>query len=52
MQVGYPTTALIQPDEVAARGANVINLHQVCVCHHICNHICSHIENHIEKPHL
>ena len=27
-QVGYPDTALVQPAEVAARGATVLNIHQ------------------------
>ena len=27
-QVGYPDTALVQPDEVARQGARVINIHQ------------------------
>ena len=27
-QVGYPDTALVQPEEIAAHGAKVINIHQ------------------------
>ena len=27
-QVGYPDTTLVQPEEIAARGARVINIHQ------------------------